>query len=109
MATKDIDKKLNDLLSVIDMNAIVAYDERTKRILVGGEVLDDSRLSNLKAEADFFIQSDLWKLIYETPKVLAERAMFVNGETLDDMKKGRSMLYTLATQKKIIETFVNKK
>ena len=29
--------------------------------------------------------------------------MFVAGESLDDMKKGRSILYTLASQQKIVD------
>ncbi len=48
---------------------------------------------------------NLWKIIQETPKELAQRAMFVAGESVDDMKKGRSMLYTLDSQKRIVEMF----
>ncbi len=98
---------LNGLLSNCDLHKIVTFDERTKRIYIGGEAADAGKLANLKAEADFLMQTDLWALLTETPRALAERAMFVQGETLDDLKKGRTILYTIATQKKIVETLAS--
>jgi hypothetical protein len=96
-------EKLNDLLSNVALNRIVTMDKQKGILFIGGQKVEEGRLSNLKAEAEFFVQSDLWHLIYETPKELAQRAMFVAGENLDDMKKGRSILYTLSTQKNIID------
>ncbi len=109
----DIDKKaeelsnskINSLLSVVDVNKIVTLDKTRGIVYIGGSKVDEGRLSNLKAEAEFFLESDLWHLIYETPKELAQRSMFVNGETLADMAKGKSMLYTLSTQNNIVQTF----
>lgn len=98
---------LNDLLSNSDINKIVTLDKVRGKVYVGGQPLTPERLANLKAEAEFLIQSDLWQLIYNTPKELAQRAMFVNGESLDDMKKGKSILYTLSTQQNIIDTFLS--
>lgn len=97
--------KLNNLLSVVDVNKIVTLDKARGIVFIGGVKADEGRLSNLKAEAEFFLESDLWHLIYETPKELAQRSMFVVGETLADMAKGKSMLYTLSTQRNIVETF----
>ena len=104
-ATELSNKKMNDLLSVVDITKIVTVDKTRGMVYVGGIQADAGKLSNLKAEAEFFVQSELWHLIYETPKELAQRSMFVNGETLADMSKGKSMLYTLSTQKNIVETF----
>lgn len=97
---------LDTLLSNFDQRSIVSVNDKTGKIYIGGEMVDDARLANLKAEAEALTQFDLWKLLSETPKALAERAMFVNGETLDDLRKGRSMLYMLSTQKKIVDTFL---
>lgn len=94
---------LNDLLSPVDLKAVVALDSRTRQIHIGGEPAEAARLANLKSEAEFLVESDLWKLLHETPKELAQRAMFVDGKSLDDMQKGRSILYVLATQKRIVE------
>jgi len=98
-------EKLASLLSLVDPQKIVRIDKPRGIVYIGGNRVDNNRLANLKAEAEFFLASDLWSLLYETPKALAEQAMFVSGESLDDMKKGRSMLYTLSTQKNIIDTF----
>lgn len=100
-------KKLNDLLSAVDLKSVVTFNKQQGTIFIGGERADEGRLANLKSEAEYFSQSDLWKLIYETPKQLAERSMFVAGESLVDMQKGRSILYTLASQKEIIDMFKN--
>ncbi len=99
------EKKLNDLLSPTDLRKIVTLDKNKGIVFIGGEKADDGRLANLKAEAEFFLQSDLWQLLYETPKELASRSMFVNGETLADLQKGKSILYTLSTQNNIVQTF----
>jgi hypothetical protein len=98
-------QKLNDLLSVVDAHKIVTLDKTHGIVFIGGIKAEAGRLANLRSEAEFILESDIWQLLYETPKELASRAMFVNGESLADLQKGKSMLYTLATQKNIIETF----
>ena len=99
------EKKLNDLLSTVDMKSIVSLDKTHGIVYIGGERADEARLSNLKAEAEFFVQSELWHLIQETPKELAQRQMFVNSESLDDLRKGKSMLYLLSQQQNVINLF----
>ncbi len=98
-------KKLNDLLSPVDLNKIVTLDKNRGIVYVGGLKVDEGRLSNLKAEAEFLTQTDLWGLLYETPKELAQRSMFVNGDSLVDMQKGKSILYALSAQNNIVQTF----
>ncbi len=98
-------KQVNDLLSPTDLRKIVTLDKQRGIIFIGGEKAEEGRLANLKQEAEFFLQSDLWSLLYETPKELASRAMFVQGETLADLQKGKSILYTLSTQNNIVQTF----
>lgn len=95
---------LNDLLSPVDLRKIVTLDKPRGMIFIGGEKVEEGRLNNLKAEAEFFMQSDLWQLLYQTPKELASRAMFINGETLADMQKGKSILYVLSVQDNIVRT-----
>lgn len=104
-ATEIADAKLTSLLSLVDLNKIVTLDKQRGIVYIGGAQPDGARLSNLKAEAEFFLQSDLWGLIHESAKELASRTMFVSGETLADMQKGKSILYTLSAQKNIVDTF----
>ena len=100
MARKD---ELNKLLSVVDEKLIVTANKGV--IYIGGERADAARLGNLKAEAQFFEESELWKIINQTIRELSQRAMFVNGDSLEFLQKGRSMLYLLDTQKRIVDTF----
>ena len=97
------DKMLNEMLSVVDENKIISVNPRGM-VYIGGEQADEAYLMNLKSEAEMIESTNLWTILIETPKKLAQEAMFVKGETLADMTKGKSMLYLLATQKKIIET-----
>lgn len=98
-------KKLNDLLSLVDMNSVVTINKQQNKVYIGGQEIDTGRISNLKAEAESLSQFDLWHIIQETPKELAQQAMFVAGDSLDDMKKGRSMLYLLSNQRNIVNLF----
>lgn len=97
-----------ELLTLVDEKAIVGVDKRGL-VFIGGELATDDRLSSLKSEAEYFKESDLWKILNETPKRLAEKAMFEEGDSIDAMKKGRSMLYLLSTQRNIINTFLSYK
>ncbi len=99
--------KLNDLLSPVDLRKIVKTDKEKGVVFIGDERVDEGRLSNLKAEAEFFKESDLWHLLSETPKELAQRAMFVTSESLVDLQKGKSILYTLSVQKNIVDIFLS--
>lgn len=96
--------KLSKLLSVVDQRQIVTFSERMKAVFIGGIQATPEELVSLKAEAEMLSQLRLWQLLYETPKELAQRAMFMAGESIDDMKKGRAILYTLDTQRRIIDT-----
>jgi len=97
------DKMLSDLLSVVDEKQIITVSSKGL-VFIGGEKIDDAYLASLKSEAELIESTKLWGIISETTKKLAEQAMFVNGVSLADFEKGRSMLYTLSTQKKIIDT-----
>lgn len=98
-------QKLNDMLSIVDMKKVVTIDKQHGIVFIGGERIDENRLANLKSETEFLMQSDIWQLLYETPKELAQRSMFVSGESLADMQKGKSMLYLLSSQKNILDIF----
>lgn len=99
-------EKLSKLLSVIDEKLIVSFSEKLKAVFIGNERCDDSRLASLKAEAEYFLSSDLWKILNETPKRLAQKALFEDdGDSKVVHTKGRAILYTLDTQKRILETF----
>lgn len=99
-------EKLEALLVGINTDLIVKLDTRNGVVFIGKERPDDARLATLKSEAEFFEQSELWKILHETPKALAHKAMFNDDGTLENqLIKGRAILYTLDTQKRVIDVF----
>lgn len=108
-ASELADKKLGDLLSPIDFKQIVTLNKQQGILFIGGEQVDKGEIANLRSEAEFLLASSIWKLLQESPKDLAYKAMFVAGETLVDMQKGRSMLYTLQAQKNILDLLMQTK
>lgn len=99
-------EKLSKLLSVVDERMIITFSDREKAVYIGGiKITDPGRLANMKAEAIAIESMDLWKVIHETPKKLAEKAMFVDDGVLENqLLKGRATLFMLDTQKRILST-----
>lgn len=97
------EKSLLEMLLPANVQFVIRVDERTKRLVLNGEMLDDATLGNLHAEAMSLVSSNLWNILHNTPKKLAEEALFIKSESLADLQKGKTMLYTLATQQKILD------
>lgn len=99
-------EKLDALLTVVDDRKIISFNAREKAVYIGGErITDPKMLSSLKAEADALLNFDLWQILVETPKRLAQKALFEDdGKSEILHAKGRSMLYLLDTQKNILAT-----
>ncbi len=100
-----MEQRLSAMLSPVDYSKVVYYDKARGIIQINGESIDPGRLANLNSEASMIAEMDIWQLICETPKELAQRAMFIEGDSIDTMKKGRSMLYHLSAQKNIVDMF----
>lgn len=105
MSEDQLKQALSNLLSPVDLNKVVKVDKAKGIVYIGDKRLEENELQNLKSEADFIANSEIWALLYETPKELAQQSMFVNGDNLESMQKGRSILYTLSTQNNIINVF----
>lgn len=101
------EERLMKLLTLVDWTNVVRIDKAKGILLIGDERADEARLNNLKSEAEIFSSSELWKLLQETPKQLAYDALFKVSESLDDLKKGKAMLYTLDSQQNIVNIFKN--
>ncbi len=96
-------KKLEDLLSVVDERKIITFNEREKSVYIGGLRATAEQLTNLKQEAEAITQFDLWNVLNESPKKLAQNAMFIDDGVLpNQLLKGRAILYTLDTQNRIL-------
>lgn len=107
--TKDIqeavNKKLSSLLGFVDERQIVTFDKTKGFIFIGGKSIDEDRILNLQSEANFILQSDLWKILDETIRFMAYEMMFVKSKTYEDVQSGKMWLYHLDIQKKIMSIF----
>lgn len=100
---ESVEEAVSKLLGFVDEKSIIRYDKDKGIIFIGGERADDNRLANLKSEAEFLLQSDLWKnILTGTVTHIAHETMFVKSTTFDDMKSGKMMLFNLSTIKNIL-------
>lgn len=97
-------KKLDALLTSVDTRHIFSINPRTNIISIGGIPAGRETLLTLKSEAEYLVSTNLWNLLHETPKELAQREMFISGQTMEALTKGRSILYFVDIQKKILDT-----
>lgn len=99
-------EKLSKLLSVVDERMVISFNEREKAVYIGGQkITDPARLQNMKSEAEAIEQMDIWRVMHETPKRLAQKALFEDdGDSKAVHTKGRAVLYTLDTQQRILST-----
>ncbi len=104
MANKRLHEKLGEMLSPVDWNHVMTVDPRRGFVYIGGVQADPAMLQVLKQEAEMLSTLEIWKLLVESPNALAQQTMFKTGQDPLAFQKGRSMLFHLDSQKKIVET-----
>jgi hypothetical protein len=96
------DQKLKGLLYLSELPDIIRI--KGKQVFINGELVDDARVAAIKADAEFFAVSDLWKILNDSVSEEAKRIMFVLGDNApEQLKTGRTILYTLSTQKNAVD------
>ncbi len=92
------------MLGIVDYKSVITVDKMGS-VYIGKEKITESHLANLKSESEFFLSSDLWKLLNETMRYTAYERMFIKSESLNDLLAGKMLIYNLDTQQKILEMF----
>ncbi len=100
---------ISNLFGFGDEKQVITHSKQTNQFFVGGIAIDDSRVANLRSEAEFFLASDMWKIINETLRDVACKVMFEKSTSFDDMKNGKSILYTLSFQNNTLNLLKNYK
>lgn len=101
-----VEEKLKELLGNVDYRAVVTNDKQGN-IFVGGVKQEESQLMNLRSEAEFFLASDLYRILSETKKDLAYKTMFEKSENFEDLRTGKLVLYNISIDRNIIERLRN--
>ncbi len=102
-ANELMEKKLATMLSPIEWQHVISYDEKRGFIFLGGNKANAATLQMLKQEAELISTMELWKILIETPNALGQQTMFRTGEDPDAFKKGRALIFHLDSQKKIVD------
>ncbi len=98
-------EKIASLLGVVNEDIIVTQNKVKGLVFIGGKLADEPRILSLQAEANYYFQSDMWKIINETIKEQAQKVMFEKSETLQDLYNGKAWLYLLDLQNTILNIF----
>lgn len=101
----EVEKRLSEMLGFLDGNSLITFDKTKGLVFIGGERILPERLANLKAESEFVLKSELWKLMTETVRHMAYDMMFTKSTNFEDIRSGKMLLYHLDVQKKLMETF----
>lgn len=99
---------LKHLLNAITVRDIIGNDPKTGAILIDGQTIKPDELKQMKAEIKALEGFRVWSIITETTKSHAEKMIFNDSKTMDDIRFGKAMLYDLSLQKSIIKVLKDK-
>lgn len=102
LLNKLLDRLTRALLPSTTVKGVLALNKQL-RLYEDGAVMSPQALHSLKEEVKFLEQSIIWKHLNANLVRNAQIIMFEKSESLIDLRIGKTMLYTLDTQKKILE------
>lgn len=94
---------LSRLLNAITVRDIVTNDPKTGEVLINGAKASPSELTTIQAEIKAMEGFTIWRLMSETTKHHAEERIFNKSVSMDDIRYGKAMLYSLSLQKSIMD------
>lgn len=100
-------KRLKNRLIKYLFNAVIVEDiiscRSNKTVFINGKKISEGELNKLRSEANQIRDMRLYKLLYSTMIDKAQKNIFENSRTIDDIFAGKMMIMSLDTQKKIID------
>lgn len=75
-----------------DEKMVFTYDPKLGLLKIGGETMDEQRISNLQQEIKFIEQSDWWLIVTNTLPKKAQEIAFVTSTKFDDLKTAKVFL-----------------
>jgi hypothetical protein len=105
----EVNKKLGELLGTSDENNIVTFNKEKGMVFLGGRKMETTEIANFHADAEFILESGLWKAIVNTVGNDARDRIFNRSETFQDVLNGKMALYNLDLIKKLLTIFKSSK
>ena len=88
----------------VDMNLVIGEVVHGGKHLIqlNGKRAEDNEALALKKEAELVVQTRLWKVFTETLRYQAQRRMFVEAKTVEDMNWGKALLHSIGVLENLI-------
>lgn len=97
-----------NLIPVFNPDNVLRLD-KFGGLYIKGEKLSPETIRNLQAEAKYFEECELWKIVNDYLNADVSDKLYKNSQTLMDLTIAKTMLYTIATQRNIISKIKNAK
>lgn len=112
MSKKDQDALMNALITKIgpvDMELVIGHVAAGGKYLIqlNGRRAEDNEALALKKEVEMIEQTRVWKVFTETLRYQAQRRMFVEAVTPEDMNWGKAVLHAIGVFENIVSTCKN--
>ncbi len=80
-----------------------------KKLVLGGEVLEDKVADKYRADASRIKETELWGELVRQVEISSNRKIFEQGKGGDDLFFGRAMVFNLRLIEKLLDLFINPK
>lgn len=100
---------LKYLYNAITEDDVLKYDRKEGLLVVGDKVLSYKHLNNLQSDIKVMRQLDWWKFLKSDIKNVANKKMYENSKSVDDMVFGKAVLYTLDVMDRKMDNFLKLK
>lgn len=112
MNKKDQDALMNALITKIgpvDMGLVIGHVAAGGKYLIqlNGKRAEDNEALALKKEVEMIEQTRAWKVFTETLRYQAQRRMFIEAVTPEDMNWGKAVLHAIGVFENIVSTCKN--
>lgn len=103
-------RTLIDKIGPVDMSKVIGNTKVGQKhaILLGGKRVEDNEALALKSEVELFEKTKLWNLITETLRYQAQRRMFNESKSSEDVYiSGTFLLHAISTLEHVVWTCKN--
>jgi hypothetical protein len=105
----ELTTRLISKIGPVDMEKVigaVVHGGKTMLTLNGKRAPDNEALA-LKKEAEMVEQTRLWKVFTETLRYQAQRRLFEEAKTIEDMNWGKALLHSIGVLENLIDSCKN--
>lgn len=97
-----VEDALADLLTSFSPYNIFTSDKTGRSLFLETKKIPPERIGELKGDVMFLKKSQIWKILTDTIKYMAQETMFTKSKTYEDMITGKMMLYNISLMERIL-------